>query len=45
MMGGFNGGTLATNALRFETGEVQAGGNPFLLNPPGGQTLSRRAAR
>jgi short subunit dehydrogenase-like uncharacterized protein len=37
MMGGFNGGTLATNALRFETGEVQAGGNPFLLNPPGGK--------
>jgi short subunit dehydrogenase-like uncharacterized protein len=33
MMGGFNGGTLASNAHRYETGEVDAGRNPFLLNP------------
>jgi len=33
MMGGFNGGTLASNAHRYETGEVEAGRNPFLLNP------------
>jgi short subunit dehydrogenase-like uncharacterized protein len=33
MMGGFNGGTLASNAHRYETGEVKIGRNPFLLNP------------
>jgi len=33
MMGGFNGGTLASNAHRYETGEAEAGRNPFLLNP------------
>jgi short subunit dehydrogenase-like uncharacterized protein len=40
MMGGFNGGTLATNALRFETRDVEAGRNPFLLNPPGRHSAS-----
>ena len=33
MMGGFNGGTLATNAHSYETGEAEAGRDPFLLNP------------
>ena len=33
--GGFNGGTLATNAHRHEAGEVAAGRDPFLLNPAG----------
>jgi short subunit dehydrogenase-like uncharacterized protein len=33
MMGGFNGGTLASNANRYEAAEVEAGRNPFLLNP------------
>ena len=33
MMGGFNGGTLATNAHRYESGEVKAGNHPFLLDP------------
>jgi short subunit dehydrogenase-like uncharacterized protein len=33
MMGGFNGGTLATNAHRYEAGEVEAGRDPFLLSP------------
>jgi short subunit dehydrogenase-like uncharacterized protein len=33
MMGGFNGGTLASNAHRYETGEVETGRDPFLLNP------------
>jgi short subunit dehydrogenase-like uncharacterized protein len=42
MMGGFNGGTLATNTLRFETGDVEAGRNPFLLNPPGRHSASER---
>lgn len=42
MMGGFNGGTLATNALRFETGDVETGRNPFLLNPPGRHSASDR---
>jgi short subunit dehydrogenase-like uncharacterized protein len=35
MMGGFNGGTLASNAHRYEAGEVDAGRDPFLLNPRG----------
>ncbi len=35
LMGGFNGGTLATNAHHYETGEVEAGRKPFLLNPSG----------
>ena len=42
MMGGFNGGTLATNALRFETRDVETGRNPFLLNPPGRHSASER---
>ena len=33
MMGGFSGGTLATNAHRYESGEVKAGNHPFLLDP------------
>lgn len=33
MMGGFNGGTLASNAHRYEAAEVEAGRDPFLLNP------------
>lgn len=33
MMGGFNGGTLATNAHRHAAGEVRAGNHPFLLDP------------
>ena len=33
MMGGFNGGTLATNAHSYETGEFKTGRDPFLLNP------------
>ena len=33
MMGGFNGGTLASNAHRYESGEVKAGNHPFLLDP------------
>jgi len=42
MMGGFNGGTLASNAQRFEAGALQAGRNPFLLNPPGRHALAER---
>jgi len=42
MMAGFNGGTLATNTLRFETGDVETGRNPFLLNPPGRYPASER---
>ncbi|MGE5714278.1 MAG: saccharopine dehydrogenase family protein [Betaproteobacteria bacterium] len=42
MMGGFNGGTLATNALRFETRDVESGRDPFLLNPPGRHSASER---
>jgi short subunit dehydrogenase-like uncharacterized protein len=33
MMGGFNGGTLASNTHRYEAAEVEAGRDPFLLNP------------
>jgi len=33
MMGGFNGGTLATNQHSYESGEVKAGNHPFLLDP------------
>jgi len=33
MMGGFNGGTLATNAHHYVTGEVQSARDPFLLSP------------
>jgi len=33
MMGGFSGGTLATNAHSYESGEVKAGNHPFLLDP------------
>lgn len=33
MRGGFNGGTLASNTHRYETGEVEVGRDPFLLNP------------
>jgi short subunit dehydrogenase-like uncharacterized protein len=40
MMGGFNGGTLASNAHRYESGEVEAGRNPFLLNPRGRHSAS-----
>jgi short subunit dehydrogenase-like uncharacterized protein len=42
MMGGFNGGTLATNALRFETRDVETGRDPFLLNPSGRHSASER---
>jgi short subunit dehydrogenase-like uncharacterized protein len=35
MFGGFNGGTLASNAHRYEAGEVEAGRDPYLLNPRG----------
>jgi short subunit dehydrogenase-like uncharacterized protein len=35
MFGGFNGGTLASNAHRYAAGEVEAGRDPFLLNPRG----------
>jgi short subunit dehydrogenase-like uncharacterized protein len=33
MYGGFNGGTLASNFNRYESGQVDAGRDPFLLNP------------
>lgn len=33
MFGGFNGGTLASNLHRYEAGTVEAGRDPFLLNP------------
>jgi short subunit dehydrogenase-like uncharacterized protein len=35
MAGGFNGGTLASGFNAYETGQVQAMRDPFLLNPPG----------
>lgn len=33
MYGGFNGGTLASNFNRYESGQIDAGRDPFLLNP------------
>ena len=33
MYGGFNGGTLASNFHRYESGDIDTGRNPFLLNP------------
>jgi len=33
MYGGFNGGTLASNFNRYESGQADAGRDPFLLNP------------
>ncbi len=33
MFGGFNGGTLATNFNHYESGTVELGRDPFLLNP------------
>jgi short subunit dehydrogenase-like uncharacterized protein len=42
MMGGFNGGTLASNAQRFESGDVDTGRDPFLLNPPGRHSPAER---
>ncbi|HTN50408.1 MAG TPA: saccharopine dehydrogenase NADP-binding domain-containing protein [Burkholderiaceae bacterium] len=44
MMGGFNGGTLATNAHRFEAGEVETGRDPFLLNPRSRHSASELVA-
>jgi short subunit dehydrogenase-like uncharacterized protein len=38
MYGGFNGGTLASNILRHESGAVEIGRDPFLLNPADGHT-------
>jgi short subunit dehydrogenase-like uncharacterized protein len=38
MMGGFNGGTLASGALRYESGDAELGRDPFLLNPRAPQT-------
>lgn len=42
MMGGFNGGTLASNAQRFEGGGIHAARSPFLLNPPGRHSASEQ---
>ena len=33
MYGGFNGGTLASNMNRYESGAIERGRDPFLLNP------------
>jgi short subunit dehydrogenase-like uncharacterized protein len=44
MMGGFNGGTLASNAHRYESGEVAAGDDPFLLSPGQHVTAAERRA-
>ncbi len=33
MYGGFNGGTLASNFNRYESGRIDEGRDPFLLNP------------
>ena len=38
MYGGFNGGTLASNVHRHESGAVEIGRDPFLLNPADGHT-------
>lgn len=38
MSGGFNGGTLASNAHRYESGQVEPGRDPFLLNPAGSRS-------
>lgn len=35
VMGGFNGGTLASGLNLYESGQFEEVGNPFLLNPPG----------
>ena len=33
MYGGFNGGTIASNINRHESGQIERGRDPFLLNP------------
>ncbi len=38
MYGGFNGGTVASNLLRHESGAFETGRNPFLLNPEDAQS-------
>ncbi|MGB3295748.1 MAG: saccharopine dehydrogenase NADP-binding domain-containing protein [Phormidesmis sp.] len=40
LSGEFNGGTLATNFNRYESGQVEAGRDLFLLNPPLGSEQS-----
>jgi short subunit dehydrogenase-like uncharacterized protein len=35
MVGGFNGGTIASDIYRHESGQIEAGLDPFLLNPKG----------
>lgn len=35
MCGGFNGGTIASNTYRYESGQIEPGCDPFLLNPNG----------
>jgi len=38
MYGGFNGGTIASNIHRHESGDLERGRDPFLLNPQGSHT-------
>jgi short subunit dehydrogenase-like uncharacterized protein len=33
MYGGFNGGTIASNSYRYESGQIELGRDPFLLDP------------
>jgi short subunit dehydrogenase-like uncharacterized protein len=41
MSGSFNGGTLATNAHAYQSGEVDEARNPFLLNPRGRHSVAQ----
>ena len=38
MMGGFNGGTIASDIHRRDSGEIEIGRNPFLLDPADGHS-------
>lgn len=38
MYGGFNGGTLASNINRYESGAIEIGRDPFLLDPADGRS-------
>jgi short subunit dehydrogenase-like uncharacterized protein len=42
MRGGFNGGTLASGALRYESDDAVLGRDPFLLNPAAPRASSER---
>ena len=44
MMGGFNGGTLASNANRYASGEVRTTEDPFLLSPGTRHSAAERQA-